>query len=118
MAGRAAVALAKVMRTRFEKPAAIQFPATPEHPGLNAELKYRLELLRALDETVNKVESAQQSLPTWQRAMIWGHEWMLKGASESINQLGPLTSAAQRAELQEFIKSLGADEPRHGGEAA
>jgi hypothetical protein len=103
----------------MEKPAAIQFPATPEHPGLNAELQYRLQLLRVLDQTVGMTEDAQQSLATsaWKKAMSWGHEWLLKGACESIDQLGPLSGAAQRSELKDFIESLDANDPLHGGQA-
>jgi hypothetical protein len=75
---------------------------------LNAELQYRLELLRTLDRRIGEIERAQSHLQTsaWTRAMAWGCEWVIRGARESIKEKGPLPDKAQMAELAEFVRSL------------
>jgi hypothetical protein len=100
------------MMKRAIKPPPIKFPATPEHPvTMNAELQYRLELCRALDAFICEAEKAQSATLAWRSAMGWGHELLIRGARTSIEDLGPLSGTAQRAELKEFIESLEKDSP-------
>jgi hypothetical protein len=98
------------MKTNGSADRTVSFPPTPEHPAtINAELQYRLDFLRVLDRTRREAVKAQQHLPAtsaWTRADQWLYGWIIKAARESIEDLGPLSSNAQRAELADFALSL------------
>jgi len=95
------------MRTRAEKPVAQEFPVTPEHPSsMNAELQYRLEAFRLCDCAVAEAGKIGERTQAWRDAMFFVREWLLKGARESIDALGPISSAAQKATMNDFVKSL------------
>jgi hypothetical protein len=97
-------------KTEAMKAPAINFPKTPEHPtSINAELQYRLDFLRVLDRTRRLAVKAQQHLSAtsaWTRADQWLYELLVKAARDSIDELGPLSSAAQKTRLADFVQSL------------
>ena len=72
------------------------------------ELQHRLEFLRTLDRVISEAEKTQENLDnsSFAKAGRWTHEWLIKGARASIDELGPLSLTAQGAELDEFKKSL------------
>ncbi len=89
---------------------AIQFPDTPDVPAtMNAELDSRLFLLKLLITSTNDLAlrmNAAFPKSSWQKASAWVYTWLLKGARESIDALGPLSDHAQKAMLNDFAVSL------------
>ena len=75
---------------------------------INAQLTYRLELLRVLHRTVLEAKKTQERLPNsaFGRATDWAEEFLINGARMSLNELGPLSKVAVESELQEFVESL------------
>jgi hypothetical protein len=89
---------------------AISFPETPDRPPINAELKYRLEYARRLLLEIKFVEQAQaheDGPSAWTRA---GQDWrtsILLHVFESIDEIGPSSTAARNVMRRHFVDSCG-----------
>jgi hypothetical protein len=84
------------MRTRVEKPAAIQFPDTPSEPAF-AEMHKRLERFLLCHHAVSTATTVPGATKADHAADSFLHSWLLKGALESIEEIGPISSSQQRA---------------------
>jgi len=84
-----------------------KIPQIAERPQINAELTYRLHLLRTLDHVIKKSEMTHGvENSAYGKAMKWGHECLVSLAQSALDELGPLSAAAQQSELEDFVKSL------------
>jgi hypothetical protein len=89
---------------------AIQFPDTPVAPErMNPELRDRLEFLRYLYRWLQDAEAVPG--PRNAKAEAWIENWLLKGARESVEELGLLSGSSRKAAMKEFIASLDTSEP-------